>query len=134
MKRLARISAILVVLVPCTTVLASAALNGTYNTTITKAGSLNGSWSLAFSDSVYTIAFKGATAVKGTFTRTGNKITFSDKSGKYACSAKGVYTYSLNARTLTFKSVSDAKCTGRRTVLAASFTKKFSSSGSAGKY
>ena len=133
MKRLATISAILVALVPCTTALASAALSGTYNATITKAGALNGAWSLAFSGSGYTIAFKGSTAVKGTFTQSGNKITFSDKSGKYACSAKGVYTYSLIARTLTFKSVSDAKCAGRRTVLAARFTKKFSS-GSGGSY
>jgi hypothetical protein len=129
MKRLATISAILAALVLCTTALASSALSGTYNATITKAGSLNGAWSLAFSGSNYTISFKGAAAVKGTFTQGGNKITFSDKSGKYACPAKGVYTYSLIARTLTFKSVSDSKCTGRRTVLAARFTKKFSSSG-----
>ena len=59
----------------------------------------------------------------------GGKITFNDKSGKLACSAKGVYSYKLNGRVLTFKKVSDPnKCAGRIAVLAASFTKKFASS------
>ena len=132
MKRIATAAALAIALVACTTALAASALSGTYNATITGNGSLNGAWSLSFSGSKYTITFKGATAVSGSFTQSGSKITFSDRSGKYACSSKGVYSYTLSGRTLKFKRVSDAKCSGRRTVLAATYTKKFTSGGGSG--
>ena len=58
-----------------------------------------------------------------------------DKSGKDACPGKGVYSFKASGRSLSFKKVSDsnAKCAGRRTVLAATFTKKFSQ-GAGGGY
>src|SRR5579871_5898428 len=85
MKRLATVSTTALALVLCAAALASSALGGTYDATITKSGPLAGAWSVTFKGSAYTITFKGATAVKGTFTQSGNKITFADKSGKYAC-------------------------------------------------
>jgi len=133
MSRIATAAAIAIAVIACTTALAAAALSGTYNATITGSGALNGSWSLAFSGSKYTITFKGATAVNGAFTQSANRITFSDRNGKYACpGTKGVYSYSLSGRTLKFTRVSDAKCAGRRAVLAATFTKKFKSSSNGG--
>jgi len=132
MKRIATAAALAIALVPCTTAFAATALSGTYNATIAGSGSLNGSWSLTFSGSKYTISFKGSTAVNGTLTQSGNKITFADKSGKYACSAKGIYSYTLSGRTLRFTRVSDSKCAGRRTVFAATYTKKFTSTGGSG--
>jgi hypothetical protein len=80
---------------------------------------------MTFSGSKYTITYNGSTAVNGTFSLSGKKVTFNDKSGKYACHVTGVYNYSLAVRSLTFKRVSDS-CTGRRAILAATFTKKFS--------
>jgi len=128
LKRFGTFSATALALTLCAAALASTTLAGTYNATITRAGALNGSWSMTFKGSAYTIAFKGATAVKGVIAQSGNRLTFADRSGRYACAAKGVYTYSLSGRTLTFKAVSDPKCPGRRVVLAARFTKKFSTS------
>jgi hypothetical protein len=132
MKRLGTLVATTFAVTLCAVALAATKLSGTYNATITKAGALNGSWSVTFSGTSYTIGFKGATAVKGVVAQSGNRLTFADRSGKYAWPAKGVYTYSLNGRTLTFKAVSDSKCAGRRVVLAARYTKKFSSSGPGG--
>src|ERR1700730_10574399 len=117
MKRIAAAAVLAVALVWCTTALAVAALSGTYSASIGRAplgGALNGTWSLTFSGSKYTITFNNALAVHGTLTQKGNKLTFADKGGKYACSGQGVYGYTLIGRTLTFKRVSDssAKCAG----------------------
>ncbi|HEX4036238.1 MAG TPA: hypothetical protein VHX66_17485 [Solirubrobacteraceae bacterium] len=137
MKRLAATIALVSALALATVALAGSPLSGTYNTTIGKGplgGKVAGAWSLAFSSPNYTVSYKGAKVAVGTYTTGGGKVTFSDKSGKLACPGKGVYSYKLNGRSLTFKAVSDknAACAGRRAVLAGTFTKKFTSSGGGG--
>jgi len=137
MKRIAVALGLGSVLALCAVALASTALSGTYSTTIGKsAGGLAGAWTMTFASPKYTITDKGSTVVTGTYTLSGNKITFTDKAGKDACPGKGVYQYTESGRSLTFKRISDtnAKCAGRRAVLASTFTKKFSSSGSGGSY
>ena len=133
MKRIASVTAVLAALVLCSVALASTPLSGAFNGNVggsALGGKLKGLWTLTFSAPNYTVAFAGTVVVHGTYTLSASKVTFSDKSGKDACPGKGVYTYKLQATTLTFKRVSDtnAKCAGRRAVLAATFTKKFSSS------
>jgi hypothetical protein len=138
MKRLAVTITAVSALALCTAAFAGSPLSGTYNTTIGKGplgGKLAGAWSLTFSSPNYTVSYKGAKVVVGTYTTSGGKLTFNDKSGKLACPGKGVYSYKLNGRSLTFKVVSDKSpaCAGRRGVLAGgTFTKKFSSSGGGG--
>jgi hypothetical protein len=139
MKRIAATMGLATVLVVCATALASVALSGTYTTVIGKGplgGKVAGNWSLAFSGSKYTVSEGSTAVVNGTFTLRSNRITFTDKSGKLACPGKGVYKYTASGRSLKFKRISDsnAKCAGRRAVLAGTYTKKFSSSGSGGGY
>jgi hypothetical protein len=138
MKRLTATITALSALALCTAALAGSPLSGTFNTTIGKGplgGKVAGAWSLAFSSPNYTVSYKGSKAVVGTYTTSGGKVTFTDKSGKLACPGKGVYSYTLSGRTLKFKVVSDknAACAGRRAVLAGTFTKKFAQ-GSGGGY
>jgi hypothetical protein len=132
MKRIVGGVGLLAALVLCAAAMAASLPNGTYTGTVggsALGGKVKGTWTLAFASPSYTIGFNGTTVVKGSFSQGGGKITFNDKSGKLACSAKGVYSYKLNGRVLTFKKVSDPnKCAGRIAVLAASFTKKFASS------
>ena len=132
MKRLAATIALLSALALCASALAGSPLSGTYSTTIGKGplgGKVAGAWSLAFSSSNYAVSFKGTKVAVGTYTTSGRKVTFTDKSGTAACPGKGVYRYTLSGRSLTFKVVSDknAACAGRRAVLAGTFTKKFTS-------
>lgn len=127
MKRYACAAGLIATLAFCATALASSAPSGSYTGTV-GSGQLKGTWTLAFSSPNYTVADNGTVVVKGTFSVSGNKMTFSDKSGKDACPGKGVYSFTASGRSLTFKRVSDSnsKCYGRRTVLATTFAKKFS--------
>jgi hypothetical protein len=137
MKRIAVTLGLGSVLALCAVALASTALSGTYTAVLGKStGKLAGSWGLTFASPKYTVTDAGKTVITGTYTLSGNKITLTDKSGADACPGKGVYQYTESGRSLTFKRVSDtnAKCVGRRTVLASTFTKKFSSTGSGGSY
>jgi len=127
MKRSGLAAVFLAALVLCASALASSGPSGAYSGPVTS-GNLKGTWTLSFSSPNYTVAFNGSVVVKGSYSLSGSKITFSDKSGKDACPGKGVYTFKASGRSLSFKKVSDAnaKCSGRRTVLGATFTKKFS--------
>ena len=127
MKRSGLAAVFLAALVLCASALASSGPSGAYSGPVTS-GNLKGTWTLSFSSPNYTVAFNGSVVVKGSFSVSANKLTFSDKSGKDACPGKGVYTFKASGRSLSFKKVSDsnAKCSGRRTVLGATFTKKFS--------
>jgi hypothetical protein len=133
MKRSGLVAVLLAALVLCASALASSAPSGSYNGMVTS-GPLKGTWTLSFTSPNYTVAFNGSVVVKGSFSVSANKITFADKSGKDACPGKGVYSFNASGRSLSFKKVSDsnAKCVGRRTVLAASFTKKFSQTSGGG--
>ena len=136
MKRIAATIALVSALALCAAAFAGSPLSGTYNTTIGKGplgGKVAGAWSLAFSSPNYTITYKGAKVAVGTYTTSGGKVTFTDKSGKLACpGTKGVYSYTLSGRSLKFKAVSDSSCAGRRAVLAGSFTKKFTAPAGSG--
>ena len=133
MKRSGLAAVFLAALVLCASALASSGPSGAYSGPVTS-GNLKGTWTLSFSSPNYTVAFNGSVVVKGSFSVSANKLTFSDKSGKDACPGKGVYTFNASGRTLSFKKVSDsnARCAGRRTVLAVAFTKKFSQTSGGG--
>jgi hypothetical protein len=50
---------------------------------------------------------------------TGGRVTVSDRSGPYACSAgerTGVYVFSVVGKRLTFKAIADP-CVGRKLIL-----------------
>ena len=131
MKRIAATIGLGSTLALCAAALASVALSGTYTATVGRGplgGKVAGTWGIAFSAPKYTITYNGSAVANGGYTLSGNKVTFTDKSGKAACPGKGVYTYTLRVRSLTFKVLSDpsAKCAGRRAVLASTFTKKLS--------
>ena len=98
------------------------ALSGTYKVTITgKPAPLNGRWKLEFLPKgvVHTVR-NGKLVVVGKVVRSDTRrLTFSDRSGSYACSAsegKGVYVYKPAAKRLTFRAVAD-KCVGRKLIL-----------------
>jgi hypothetical protein len=136
MKRIVGAATVVAALVLCAAAMAASLANGSYTGTVGSSplgGQLKGTWVLTFKSPSYTVAFNGTTVIKGTYTQGGGKITFTDKSGKLACPGKGVYSYKVNGRTVTFKKISDSsKCAGRSGVLATSFTKKFTTSGGGG--
>ena len=128
MRRLVITVTVSVVLSLAAVALAAAALRGTYKTTITGhalGGAVNGSWTINFSSPDYTVTDNGTAVVHGKYSISGTKITFNDKSGRAACPTPGIYSYRLNGSKLKLTRVSDslAKCAGRVTVLAGSFTK-----------
>jgi hypothetical protein len=131
MKRIG-LTALAIALLACASASAFTALSGTFTGTVSKHGTFNGKWSLAFKGSGYTIARNGKTLVVGKFTQRGSAITFADRSGAAACKDKGTYKYTLNGHTLTFKLVRDAKCPGRRVVLGVPFSRKLFSNTGAG--
>jgi hypothetical protein len=99
----------------------SAALRGTYRTTITgKPAALNGAWQLKFLPGGELRVIRNAKlVVVGKAVVTGNRVKVTDRSGPYACSSAegaGVYTYKLAGTRLTFRPVAD-KCVGRKLIL-----------------
>jgi hypothetical protein len=103
-------------------------LTGTYKVTISgKPAPLNGKWKLEFLPRgvVHTLR-NGKLVVVGKAVRSGKRrLTFTDRSGPYACSAsegKGVYVYRPAGKRLTFTAIAD-KCVGRKLILT---TKRFS--------
>jgi hypothetical protein len=128
MKRLAIVASVAAALLPVSLALAAGKLHGTYKTTITSGvagGVLTGPWTINFNRPNYTVSERGTVEVRGKYTRKGHTITFHDKTGRDACPGPGSYTVHLSGRTLRFTPLSDPNpnCLGRRTVLAASFTK-----------
>lgn len=130
--RLTRPVAILAVLaagsLAASSALAAGGPAGTYKTRIGAkelGGQLRGTWTITFRRGAYTVRDNGKPAVRGRYALKGHRITLADKSGPAACRPKGVYTYRLSGKHLTFKRVSDSSpsCTGRAHVLAHRFTK-----------
>ena len=87
---------------------------------------LNATWGLAFRAPTYDVTRNGGLAVAGTARIVGNKVTFHDLSGSFACrgatQVSGSYTWRILGKKLTFKRVSDA-CLGRSSVLSHTFTR-----------
>ena len=99
---------------------AAATLVGTYRTTVTGSGPLNGAWTITFDRGGYAITFKGARAVAGRYTLAGPRAVLTDRSGPLACTGAGrtgTYTVARSGRRLTLTAVRDA-CVGRKAVLS----------------
>ena len=128
MKRFAIAASVGGALALSSTVLAAAALSGTYKTKVTSSalgGQLKGTWTIKLKSPNYTITDTGTVVVRGKYSIKGTRITFKDKSGPAACSGAAVYSYALTANQLHFTKVKDssASCPGRAVVLAGTFTK-----------
>ena len=132
MKRIAVTLGLGGVLALCAVALASTALSGTYTTTLGKStGKLAGSLEADLREPQVHGHRQGQDGRHRHLHAERQQDHLHRQERKDACPGKGVYQYSEVGRSLTFKRISDsnAKCAGRRTVLAATFTKKFSSSG-----
>jgi hypothetical protein len=89
------------------------------------AAPLNATWRLAFQSPAYDVTRNRGVVVAGTFRIAGNKVTFHDLAGSFACKGAqvyGTYTWRIQGAKLTFTRVSDA-CVGRRSVLAHAYTR-----------
>jgi hypothetical protein len=86
---------------------------------------LNGTWRLTLTTSAFTVN-KGATAaVAGRVRIAGNRITFHDLGGPFACrgaQASGVYSWRVTGTRLTLTAVREP-CAGRKTILTKPFTR-----------
>ena len=86
---------------------------------------LNATWQLTLLPHSFNLSRNRAGAVTGSLVITGNKVTFHDVGGQFACKGAqitGVYGWHLNGSTLTLTRFSD-QCVGRRTVLGRPFTR-----------
>jgi hypothetical protein len=128
MKRLILALAVIGALVAIPSALAAGTLSGKWKTKISGdhalGGQLNGTWVIKFTPGHYSVTDQGKNVLKGVNSITGNKITFTDKSGAAKCSGTGHYKFKINGSKLTFTKVSDSSsCAGREGVLAHKFTK-----------
>jgi hypothetical protein len=99
---------------------------GTYTTMITDSDvppdmkDAVGSWEIVLDDEGrFTAVQNGEVAVRGTYSVSGDQMTFSDVDGKLACTEDyvvGTYTAALEGATLSFTLVND-DCAGRRIIL-----------------
>ena len=123
-QRVAPAVAVLAALALPSLALAGPTLTGTYTTKIGAPAELKGSWSLTFAKGGgYTVARAGQIVIRGKYSTSGSKITFSHETGPLACPKTGTYTWRRSGNTLGFARRSDAACTGRAGVLAHGFTR-----------
>jgi hypothetical protein len=86
---------------------------------------LNATWLLSVQRTVFGLKRNGGTAVVGSVTVTGNKITFHDLGGPLSCrgaQVNGLYSWKVTGAKLTLTRFKDT-CLGRRSVLAYAFTR-----------
>lgn len=103
---------------------AGATLTGKYTTRIAAPAEFKGSWSLTFAKGgSYTVANAGHIVIRGKYSTSGSKITFSHETGPLACAKTGTYTWRRSGTTLRFARRNDAACTGRAGVLAHEFNR-----------
>lgn len=79
----------------------------------------SGDFTVAFrSDGSFRVSEKGDAVVEGSYTVEADRITLTDKQGRYACVAEGPgkYTWKQNGQTLAFTKVDD-RCPGRQRIL-----------------
>ena len=79
----------------------------------------SGDFTVAFrSDGTFRVSEKGDAVVEGSYTVQADRITLTDKQGRYACVAEGPgkYTWKQNGQTLAFTKVDDS-CPGRERIL-----------------
>jgi len=106
MTRLARVTALVCIVVAITTATAAAAsLSGTYVTTVKSAGNLSGTYHITFQPGKFTLRAPYGITGHGTYSISGSKITLH---GPGSCSSAGSYTYHLSGSSLTFKKIHDS--------------------------
>ena len=98
-----------------------------WSTKITRASPavLNGTWRLAVKGNSFAVSKGRSLAVAGSARVAGNRITFHDLGGPFACKgaqATGVYRWRVNGARLTLAAVSEP-CAGRKTILTKPFTR-----------
>jgi outer membrane protein assembly factor BamB len=80
---------------------------------------VSGDFTVAFrSDGAFRVSEKGDAVVEGSYTVEVDRITFTDKQGRYACldEGPGTYAWKQNGQTLAFTKVDDS-CPGRERIL-----------------
>ena len=80
---------------------------------------VSGDFTVAFSsDGTFRVSEKGDAVVEGKYTVEADRITLTDKQGRYACVAEGPgkYSWKQNGQTLAFTKVDD-RCPGRERIL-----------------
>jgi hypothetical protein len=85
----------------------------------------NATWLLSLQRTVFGLKRNGGTAVVGSLSVAGNRVTFHDLGGPLACrgaQVNGTYTWKVTGAKLVFTRVKDT-CVGRRTILARPFTR-----------
>jgi hypothetical protein len=90
-----------------------------------RVAAFNATWLLGLKQRSFQLARNNAVVVSGTLKISGNRVTFHDISGPFACEGSevnGAYTWKLRGKKLTFKRVRDA-CAGRGTILSVPYTK-----------
>jgi len=85
--------------------LAGKSLSGTWSTTVSNAGSLNGTYKISFSPGHFTLKAPYNITGHGTYSISGSRITIHGPGSE--CSASGVYSYSESGSTLSFHRISD---------------------------
>ena len=86
---------------------------------------LNGTWRLSVRPTAFSVTKGAALAVSGSVRIAGNRITFHDLSGSFACrgaQAKGIYAWKVTGNHLTLTAVREP-CGGRKTILTKPFTR-----------
>jgi hypothetical protein len=86
---------------------------------------LNGTWRLTMKASSFSVAKGASLAVAGSAKIAGNRVTFHDLAGPFACNgaqATGVYRWRVSGKRLTMAAVSEP-CAGRKTILTKPFTR-----------
>lgn len=121
MKHVRRAAAIalIVAATPAALAAASTTLSGTYVTSVSTAGSLDGTYHISFSPGHFVLHAPYGLIGHGTYTISGSRITLH---GPGSCASAGVYEFKTSASTLTFKKIKDV-CS-RVTVLTAHPLKK----------
>jgi len=107
MNKVRRMTAIALVLVamPVSLATASSSLSGTYTTTVSNAGNLNGTYRITFSPGHFTLVAPFGITGHGTYSLSGSKITVHGPSS--SCTAAGTYEVKQSHTSLTFKRIKD---------------------------
>jgi hypothetical protein len=122
MKRLAVLVPVVAALALAPVALGGPSLLGKWKETIKNdsalGGALDGKWVISFTAGAYKVTQNGSFATKGKNKITGNKISFTDKSGPLMCSGTGKYKFKITGNKLRFTVISEpGACVGRKGVL-----------------
>lgn len=122
-RRFTLAAAFLGALVVSSVALGAGGVAGTYKTTITNSGHLNGKWVVVLAKGgTYSVAMNGNTLARGRYSATATTITFDRETGS-DCSGPGVYAWKRSGKTVTFaRKRETAGCRARAAVLTRQFT------------